>query len=473
MLVLSIESSTSAAKAMLFDTELGIVAVETEPYAIQMNHDGVQNTVAVFQTTMRVGRKLARGKEIAAVAVCGIWHSIVVLNGKMEPVTDTFSWEYRGTSDICRRIRADEALTAELYNRTGCMPHATYGRHVLTLLKEQGMRLDDKLFASQGAYNFYRLTGKLLESRSTASGSGLLNVHTKEYDPFVLEMAGIKPCQLGELVSYREIQPLDEEGAALLGIAPGIPVVPAHPDGALNQIGSGAAQVGRMTLSVGTSAAMRLTAKQPVLPDQHQTWCYVGVEGWISGAAISGACNCINWFKNTYLQDRWSFSELEKSGDIGGDVPVFLPFLYGERCPGWRDNRSGGFEMLRPGHTVRDLYRAVQEGVCFNILQCYHALCRAVRIPKVILVSGGILNSGQWTQMLADIFQEEMICEQTTQASALGGAALAAYAAGALQDIGAFSYAPDKKVPVSPQKELAGYYAGQYERYCRWYEKTK
>ena len=334
MLVLALESSTSAAKAMLFDTEKGVVDVETEPYGPQVDENGTQDTDAVFQSTMRVGRKVAQGKEIAAIAVCGTWHSITVLDQKMQPATRTFSWSYMGASDVCKRIRRDEALTSKLYQRTGCMPHVTYIRHTLMHLKEQGLDLSDKIFASQGGYNFYKLTGELLESYSTASGSGLLNIHTKEYDPFVLDMVGIKHSQLGELATYRDTRPLNGAGAELLGVREGIPVVPPHPDGALNQIGSGAAHVGRMTFSVGTSAAIRLVTDRPVLPEEKQTWCYVGVDGWIAGAATAGACNCINWFKDIFLKGRWSFSELEQEDDVGGDVPVFLPFLFGERCPG-------------------------------------------------------------------------------------------------------------------------------------------
>ena len=53
-----------------------------------------------------------------------------------------------------------------------------------------------------------------------------------------------------------------KEGAALLGQKEGIPVVPAYPDGALNQIGSGALEQGIMSFSVGTSTAIRITAQK-------------------------------------------------------------------------------------------------------------------------------------------------------------------------------------------------------------------
>jgi sugar (pentulose or hexulose) kinase len=40
-------------------------------------------------------------------------------------------------------------------------------------------------------------------------------------------------------------------------------------------------------------------------------------------------------------------------------------------------------------------------------------------------LSGGILNSAVWKQMSADIFGKEMTCAKASQASLMGGAALA------------------------------------------------
>ena len=65
--------------------------------------------------------------------------------------------------------------------------------------------------------------------------------------------------------------PLTEDGAKALGIKAGTPVIPAHADGGLNQIGVGALKKGVMTFSVGTSGAIRLTAEKAVntFPSQY------------------------------------------------------------------------------------------------------------------------------------------------------------------------------------------------------------
>ena len=471
MIVLALESSTSSAKAILYDSECGVLSVETAPYPAQICADGVSDTKAVAELTLRLGAKAARGREVAAVALCGTWHNLAICGSDVRDPDKTYSWNFMAPSELCSAMRRDRALTAELYRRTGCMPHVTYPRQALLYLRENGMELKKRRFISQGSYLFYLLTGEYCETRSTMSGSGLLNIHSLEYDEAVQELLSLSPSQFGALCTYEDVRPLHRSGAALLGVQPGIPVVPAYPDGALNQISSCAAEAGKMTLSVGTSAAIRLTSPEPVLSEQQKLWCYYGVTGWMSGAATAGACNCINWYVQQYLQNRWSFSELEQPSE-GRSTPVFLPFLFGERCPGWQDHRPGGFMELKDGQTVCDLYRGVQEGVLYHLYQCYEALRQSAGEPEEILVSGGILHSPGWTQMLADIFGREIACLPNLHASTMGAVILALHAAGAQPDIRGFREDHDRAKRIRPSKERAAYYAAQYERYLRWYERT-
>lgn len=82
------------------------------------------------------------------------------------------------------------------------------------------------------------------------------------------------------------------------------------------------------------------------------------------------------------------------------DTPVFLPFLYGERCPGENEERSGGFYGLKPYHDRRSMYRAVQEGVLFNLRQGYEELC-----PDLWRAAGHstVRRDSALTGMVADV----------------------------------------------------------------------
>ena len=467
MLILVVEASTSAAKAMLFDAEKGVIAVESVPYTPDMDKDGRQDTEKVYLSTLNVGHKVAAGRDIAAIAVAGVWHSIAVCDNAMRPVVPTHCWTFTQARTICRRIRDDRELSYRIYDRTGCMPNVTYQPYTLMYLKENGLDLKDKLFASQAGYNFFRMTGERLETANITSGMGLINTHERNYDEFVLDLAGIRQNQLGQLVGFKDACSLTTECARALGISPGIPVIPPHSDGALNQIGSGATQTGMMTFSVGTSAAIRLSSVKPILPAKRSTWCYVGVLDWLCGGATTGACSCVNWFKDTVLQNKWDFAQLESELLKESAGPVFLPFLLGERCPGWNDERTGGFYDLKADTTVPQMFRAILEGILFNVYQCYLELIEINGIPERIIMSGGILNSKAWSQMAANIFDTPVLLAENSQASLLGGAALALHVAGALKDIRDFSR--DNPQILYPQEGASELYREKYHNYLYCY----
>ena len=61
-----------------------------------------------------------------------------------------------------------------------------------------------------------------------------------------------------------------------------------------------------------------------------------------------------------------SYAQIESQTPDEENLPVFLPFLYGERCPGWQGQREAVFCGVKPAHSDIDLYFSVMEGVLFK-----------------------------------------------------------------------------------------------------------
>lgn len=465
MFVLVLESSTSSAKAMVYDTNTGNYEIKTKAYPNLLGTAERQDGDKVFGITMELGREISAGRNMDMIALGGAWHSVMLCDRNMEPISPVYHWPYTGAAGICERLREDHAMVKAYYNKTGCMVNATYPMFKLELLKGE-RDLSQCYIMGQGTYTTYRLTGKRVITACMASGSGLLNIHNKVWEESLLEYLGITEAQLCDLIPYNATYPLNKEGAALLGQKEGTPVIPANSDGGLNQMGVGAVKEGVMTFSVGTSGALRLSAKKAVIPEEPSTWCYLSPKSWMSGAATAGCCNCIDWFRNQLAGGR-GYSELEMSDSMIRDTPVFLPFLFGERCPGWNDQRLGGFEEIRPYHNIRDMYRAVQEGILFNLYHCYQILRELNGEPTRVMLSGGILQSRVWRQMCADIFQKEMEIEDIPHGSLLGGAVLAMELSGVISDVS--EYESRRTETIEPIFENRSVYQEKFERYLEYY----
>lgn len=465
MRILALESSTTSAKAMFYDTETKESRVQTEAYGKMYEEDVLHNAETVFEKTMAAGRNVLAGAQADVVSLCTAWHSVCLFDKEMKPVTPLYPWSYTGASALCKELRKDAAYVERYYRTTGCMVNATYAFFKLLMLKQQGWKLEDYYIAGQGTYNTYRLTGQRKATCCIVSGSGLLDVNKKTYASDLLREAGIPEASLPELISYDTTYPLTGEGAAALGLKPGIPVIPANSDGGLNQVGVGALAKGVMTFSVGTSGAIRLTTPRAIIPKNPSTWCYLSPKSYLSGAAVAGCCNCIDWLREK-VGNGISYADLESDLKDTEDTPVFLPFVFGERCPGWEDERAGGFYGLKAHHDIKAMYRAVQEGILFNIYHCYQMLTEINEEPEKIKLSGGILNSDSWVQMCADIFNKDMEVDEVAQGSLMGAVVLAMDLMG-LGKAEEFSVEPSRV--IKPIPENAGIYQEKFQRYLKYY----
>ncbi|MCL2852773.1 MAG: FGGY-family carbohydrate kinase [Defluviitaleaceae bacterium] len=485
MRILVLESSTTSAKAMIYDTDTKSFFVDSRAYEFTDNKTdaasiGEQDPRQIFSTTIEVGRQLclskinsdkASRKKIDIIALVNTFHSVMLCDRQMNPQTPLYQWHFTGASSLCRELRHDEEYTLKFYKKTGCMVNSTYPFFKLKLLRQNGWALEKYNIMGQGTYNTYRLTGSWVVPDVTVSGSGLLNTHTRDYDDELLKELSITRENLGALVRYNAAQTLSAEGAALLGLEPGILVLPSIADGAMNQIGSGALAMGTMTFSVGTSGAMRLSVPNPVIPDKPSTWCYLSPHAWMSGAATPGCTNCVDWFKTQFFDSTMNYEKIEENLSNLSDYSnsaVFLPFLFGERCIGWKDDRLGGFVDIRPHHTSYDLYYSVLEGVLLNLYQCYEALTKVSGVPQKVKLSGGILNSRYWLQMCADIFQIPMEIDHSQHGSIMGGVAIA------MEKLGVIPSLLDIELPigniVQPNPYNSDMYRQRYERFLHWYE---
>ena len=468
-MILVLEASTASAKAMVYCPENGVQREVTRPYKANSSDVATQDAGQVLQAVLETGRQAAAGFPIEAISLCSIWHSLLLCDRDGSPASPIYTWADVSASGITAEMMDDPAKVDFFYRTSGCMVHAMYPLYKLMLLNRQGVKLADKQVFCQGSYLFYQLTGQRKTSASIVSGASLLNIHEKRYATELFDDTGIREEQLPPLGELTETMPLTREAAGWLGVREGIPVTLPYPDGGLNQVGAGALQEGIMTLSVGTSGALRVVAEKPVLAENRATWCYVAPGAWLSGAATASATSCVDWLRGGLFKNAMTYGEMEQGIVFSPNLPYFMPYLNGERCPGWRDERRACFSRMDAGDDAHALYYAVLEGVLFNLWQCYHEIVKINGAPKLIRVSGGVCKSPFWLQMLADIWQREVATADIAQASMLGAAAVGLLVTGHMDSLHAFQ--PEDHM-IQPNPEMGEFYQKRFEGWLGVYEQT-
>ena len=451
MIILALESSTTSAKTLLFDSETGHTSVRSRRFEVPGPDTSVRDPDAIYTQLMALGREAAAGVAVDLIVLSGTWHGLTLVDDDLRVITPVREWPDTSAQDLSARERGDADFTWWFYERTGCMVNAIYPAFKLAWLSEQGVSLDGRLALDQASLNFARMTGEASTNISLASGTGMLGADSLEWDAEVLDRLGI---------------------AVLLGLRAGIPVLTPGPDGGLSQVGDRATEPGDMTFSMGTSGALRFATRHPSFSPAMSTWSYRSPLGALSGAATSGCGNCVDWARERLFGLTTDYSEIEPllSADKT-ELPVFLPFLFGERSPGWQDQRRGGFLDLKPTHSRADMYQGVLEGIVFSLYHCFKELTALNGMPRRIVLSGGVLSSPFWTQLVADVFDAEMEVSALQHSSVVGAVRMGLLASGLPSEHAAF----DDAAPghVTPRSERKAHYDAEFGRYLDHYSQTR
>ena len=120
--------------------------------------------------------------------------------------------------------------------------------------------------------------------------------------------------------------------------------------------------------------------------------------------------------------------ELAMQAPPGADGLLFVPYLFGERSPLWREDLTGAFVGLSPLHGLPHLARAVLEGISMGAGGIYQALVEQAGPRQEIRAGGGFTASPAWVQLQCDILGAPIAVTATGQETATGAAMLAWHA---------------------------------------------
>lgn len=447
--ILTIDVGSSSVRALLFDarglTVPGILA--RKPIHLRTSPDGASEADPaallndIFETIDDVLQQAGdRTPMIAGVAIDTFVSNLMGVDAEGQVVFPLSTYADTRAAAEAERLRAELDERA-VHNRTGCRFHPSYWPARLRWLHRTWPErfAQVRRWLTLGEYLTLTLFGVTAVSYSVASWSGLLDRRRLDWDEALLAALPLDRAQLSPLtdVSFPH-QGLKPAFAARWPALADVPWFPAIGDGAGANIGSGCATPERVALTVGTSSAMRVvtTADIPQLPAG--LWCYrVDGRRSLPGGALTEGGMVYAWLQETLrLQSAGPLDEALAAMPPDDHGLTMLPFLAGERSPGWRGDARATIHGLRLSTRPLHILRAGMEAVAYRIALVYRQLRSLLPADPDIIASGGALvNSPTWGQIMADVLGRPVILAQTQEASARGAALLALEALGVLQDI--------------------------------------
>ena len=135
---------------------------------------------------------------------------------------------------------------------------------------------------------------------------------------------------------------------------------------------------------------------------------------------------------------------------------------------------KGAITGLTISHTASDVYRAMMEGVCYEMVLNMEWLDRAGIRPDRLRATGGGASSKVWMQMKADMLNVPIVSLGNAEAGAVGCAMMAGIATGVFSDLQDAAKVMITEGPTYyPRKEQHEAYMTHYSRYRELYKAVR
>jgi xylulokinase len=329
-------------------------------------------------------------------------------------------------------------------------------------------------------YVRFRLTGDYAMDKAGGAGTVLMDIERRDWSDEVLNALEIPAEWLPPTYEGTEnTGEVNEQAAAVTGLAPGTPVMGGGGDQAAGAVGVGAVEPGIVSVVMGTSGVVFAATPAPFVEPKGRlhAFCHAVPDTWHLMGVMLSAAGSLRWYRDTLAPDVDYDDLLTPAADVpvGAEGLFFLPYLTGERTPYPDPLARGAFVGLTVRHEQAHLTRALLEGVAFGLRDSFR-LIKSAGLGEIrqVRVSGGGAKSTLWQQILADVLDQTLVTVNTTEGAAYGAALLAGVGADAWPTVPAACKATVKIVDrTTPQPEHVTAYDALYPQYRALYPALK
>ena len=435
-LLLGIDSGTQSTKVLVVDARDGkVVASASQEYDLIPNlppgakeqHPHTWRDAAASAIRRALRQAKAAGSDVKAIGVSGQQHGFVPLDKAGEVIRPAKLWCDTSTAVECEEIMARLGGLKPTIKALGnaVLPGFTASK-ILWLKKHEPHHYDRlaTVLLPHDYLNFW-LTGERLMEYGDASGTALLDVRRRVWATDVIdaidpELAGRLPLLIG---SDRPAGTLQTATAKLLDLNPGILVSAGGGDNMMGAIGTGNTRPGVITASFGTSGTIYACAEKPVVDPRGEIAAFCdSTNRWLPLLCTMNVTVATEMVREDFGWSHEKFAAESSRIPAGADGLVLLPYFEGERTPNVPEGTGVWFGVNQRTFEAGHFARASMEGVTLGMNYGLRRLVALGVRPTQIRATGGGARSKVWRQIMADIFDAEVVTLKVGEGAAYGAA---------------------------------------------------
>ncbi len=435
-LLIGIDSGTQSTKALVVDAKTGkVLGSGAQAYDLIPNlppgakeqhpHTWRDATAGAIRQALR-GAK-ANAAEVKAIGVSGQQHGFVPLDKDGEVIRPAKLWCDTSTAAECAQITETLGGLKKTLKALGnaVSPGFTAGK-ILWLKNHEPKnfaRLASVLLPHD--YLNFWLTGDKVMEYGDASGTALLDVRKRKWSGAVLEAIDADlASKLPRLISSDQpAGTLQASTAKQLGLQPDVLVSAGGGDNMMGAIGTGNTREGVVTASFGTSGTIYACSEKPVVDPEGEIAAFCdSTNRWLPLLCTMNVTVATEMMRQDFEYTHETFASKAASVPAGSHGLMLLPYLEGERTPNIPDGTGVMLGINQRTFSASHYCRAAMEGVTLGMNYGLRRLAELGMKPTQIRATGGGAKSKVWRQIMADIFNTEVVTLKVTEGAAYGAA---------------------------------------------------
>ena len=446
--IVSIDQSTQATKAVLFDHAGRPVGRVTRahrqiyPSPGLVEHDPEEILANAKASLLElVGGCGVRADSLAALAITNQRETILAWDAESgRPVCNAIVWQDGRGAELCESLAAS-GLGAAVRAKTGLRLDPYFSASKLAWIVRESeaaraaLRAGRLMAGTMDSWLVWNLTGRKVFATdySNASRTMLFDIGRLEWDADLLEAFGLRGVLLPEV----RCSDADFGIADIPGLGVGLPIAGVMGDSHAALFGHCGWKAGDAKATYGTgSSIMSNVGQDPRDPGEglvlSLAWGREKKAEYVFEGNIHSTGYTIRWLRDN-LGLFADYAEAERMAvEAGGNGGVHLvPAFSGLGAPYWAHGISAVITGLSHGSDKRHVVRAGLESIAFQIRDLVAEMDARSGAPLMRLhVDGGPTRNAFLMQFQADILGIPVIVPAVEELSALGAAYMGGMARG-------------------------------------------
>jgi xylulokinase len=435
-LLIGIDSGTQSTKALVVDADrgkvLGSAAVAHGllpglPPGAKEQHPHAWRDATAKSILAALKQAKARAGEVKAIGVSGQQHGFVPLDRDGEVIRPAKLWCDTTTAAECEEIMAKLGGVKATIKKQGLavLPGFTASK-ILWLRKNEPKNFQRlaTVLLPHDYLNFW-LTGEKVMEYGDASGTALLDVRRRKWcaDTLAAIDADLADKLPRLIASDQPAGHLSAATAKVLGLTTDVLVSAGGGDNMMGAIGTGNTRAGTVTASFGTSGTIYACADKPVVDPAGEIAAFCdSTNRWLPLLCTMNVTVATEMLRRDFKMDFKQYDAAVSRSRPGAEGLMLLPYFEGERTPNVPDG-TGVYVGVRQSTLNAECFaRATMEGVTLGMNYGLRRLAALGVKATQIRATGGGANSKVWRQIMADVFNAQVVTLKVGEGAAYGAA---------------------------------------------------